>query len=236
MTTYLLRHSSTHYSAAHRVNGDPTVDLPLDPAGRVACRTGSGVIAAVQPKIWLTSAFARTGETARLLMGDADQPVRVEAALNEVDYGQFEGGPFTEYARWLATAGSWEHPPGAAESQRGAIRRMLTGLRSALQLPSPRAVVAHGLLASVLRWQRQTSRDDRGRAMPIFFDEVPCLYLVRIEDGELEDLTATLFEVMESEEKETVAAGGWSSRPEDRRVLATFDGPSVQLEETNSHA
>ncbi|MEV7777853.1 histidine phosphatase family protein [Kitasatospora sp. NPDC088351] len=236
MTTYLLRHSSTHYSAAHRVNGDPTVDLPLDPAGRVACRTGSGVITAVQPKIWLTSAFARTGETARLLMGDADQPVRVEPALNEVDYGQFEGGPFTEYARWLVAAGPWENPPGAAESQREAIRRMLAGLRSALQLPSPRTVVAHGLLASVLRWHRRAAHDAPGRAMPIFFDEVPCLYLVRIEDRELEDLTASLLDVLDAEEQETAAAGGWSSRPEDRRTLATFGGPSVQLEETNSHA
>ncbi|WP_327679421.1 histidine phosphatase family protein [Kitasatospora sp. NBC_00458] len=236
MTTYLLRHSSTHYSAAHRVNGDPTVDLPLDSAGRAACRTGSGVLAAVQPKIWLTSVFARTGETARLLMGDADQPVRVEPALNEVDYGHFEGGLFTEYARWLVTAGPWENPPGAAESQREAIRRMLAGLRSARQLPPPRTVVAHGLLASVLRWHGRTSRDAPGEAMPIFFDEVPCLYLVRIEDGELEDLITALLEILDAEEQQTALAGGWSSRPEDQRTLATFDGPSVQLEEKNSHA
>ncbi|MFJ8470340.1 histidine phosphatase family protein [Kitasatospora sp. NPDC094011] len=236
MTTYLLRHASTRYSTAHRVNGDPAVNLPLDPAGRVACRTGSGVVAAVQPSAWLTSAFARTGETARLLMGDAKQFVRVEPALNEVDYGRFEGGLFTEYARWLVAAGPWENPPGAAESQRGAIRRMLAGLQGTVHLPSPRVVVAHGLLASVLRWQRQTSRDDPGRAMPIFFDEVPCLYLTRIEDGELEDLTVTLLEDLETEKKETLAAGSWSLQPEDARVLATFDGPSVQLEETNSHA
>ncbi|MFG2822631.1 histidine phosphatase family protein [Kitasatospora sp. NPDC048365] len=236
MTTYLLRHSSTHYSAAHRVNGDPTVDLPLDPAGRAACRTSSKALAAVQPKIWLTSAFARTSETARLLMADPDQPIRVEPALNEVDYGQFEGGLFTEYARWLVAAGPWERPPGAAESQRVAIRRMLAGLRSALQLPSPRIVVAHGLLASVLRWHRQTWRNAPGRAMPIFFNEAPCLYLVRIDDGELEDLISSLLEVLHAEEQESAAAGGWSSRPEDHRTLATFDGPSVQLEETNSHA
>ncbi|MFF1787684.1 histidine phosphatase family protein [Kitasatospora sp. NPDC058243] len=236
MTTYLLRHASTRYSTAHRVNGDPIVDLPLDPAGRVACRTGNGVTVAVQPAAWLTSAFARTGETARLLMGDVDQPVRVEPALNEVDYGRFEGGPFTEYARWLVAAGPWERPPDAAESQRGAIRRMLAGLRSVLKLPSPRVVVAHGLLASTLRWRRQTSRDDPGRAMPIFFDEVPCLYLVRIEDDELRDLIAALLEDLEAEEREIAAAGGWSSRPEDLCVLATFDGPSVQLEETNSDA
>ncbi|MBV6701949.1 histidine phosphatase family protein [Kitasatospora aureofaciens] len=236
MTTYLLRHASTRYSTAHRVNGDPTVDLPLDPEGRVACRTGSGVTAAVQPRIWLTSGFARTSETARLLMGETDQPIRVEPALGEVDYGQFEGGPFTEYARWLVAAGPWERPPGAGESQRGAILRMLVGLRSAVPMPSPRVVVAHGLLASVLRWQRQTSRASPGRTMPIFFDEVPCLYVIRIEDSELEDLTVALLELLEAEEMETVASGAWSSRPEDERVLATFDGPSVQLEEKNSHA
>ncbi|MFE2723300.1 histidine phosphatase family protein [Kitasatospora sp. NPDC059327] len=236
MTTYLLRHASTRYSTTHRVNGDPTVDLPLDPAGRVACRTGSGVLAAVQPSSWLTSAFARTSETARLLMGDADQPVKVEPAFNEVDYGQFEGGPFTEYARWLVNAGPWEEPPGAAESQREAIRRMLRGLRSALQLPSARVVVAHGLLASVIRWQRRTMRESPGRAMPIFFDEVRCLYLTRIEDSELEDLITALLDALDTEEEKTNAAGGWAARPEDRRVLATFDGPSAQLEETNSHA
>ncbi|MFD4532225.1 histidine phosphatase family protein [Kitasatospora sp. NPDC058397] len=236
MTTYLLRHASTCYSATHRVNGDPKVDLSLDPAGRVACRTGGGVVAAVQPGTWVASAFARTSETATLLMGDADRPIRVEPALNEVDYGRFEGGPFTEYARWLVVAGPWAHPPGAAESQRGAVRRMLVGLRGMLHLPSPRVVVAHGLLAAVLRWRRRTSRDGPGRAMPIFFDEVPCLYLVGIEDDELERLVGTLLDDLAAEEQETVAAGGWSSRPEDERVLATFDEPSVQLEETDSHA
>lgn len=236
MTTYLLRHASTSYSTAHRINGDPTVPLSLDPVGRSACRTGRGVISAVRPLMWVTSTFERTRETACLLMGDAGQHHRVERALNEVDYGQFEGGTFTVYARWLVAAGPWEPPPDAGESQRAAIRRMLAGLRSSTALPSPRVVVAHGLLVSVLRWHRQTSRERPGRTVPLFFDEVPCLYLVRIEDGELEDLIETLLEDLKVEEEETAAAGRWSSRPEDKRVLATFDGPSVQQEEKNSHA
>lgn len=137
MTTYLLRHASTSYSTAHRINGDPTVPLSLDPVGRSACRTGRGVISAVRPLMWVTSTFERTRETACLLMGDAGQHHRVERALNEVDYGQFEGGTFTVYARWLVAAGPWEPPPDAGESQRAAIRRMLAGLRSSTALPSP---------------------------------------------------------------------------------------------------
>ncbi|PYC80533.1 histidine phosphatase family protein [Streptomyces tateyamensis] len=235
MTTYLLRHASTQYSADHRVNGDPTVELPLDTAGQVSCRTGAGIISAIEPEGWVVSSFARTSETARRLMGGADTSVNVEPALDELDYGQFEGGPYTAYARWLVVEGPWECPPGARESQRQAIRRMLVGLLRTTASPSPRLVVAHGLLSSVLRWLGRTL-DGIVPALPLFFDEVPCLYLIKITDAELEAMTSILFEALEAEERDTVAAGRWIMRLEDERVLATFDGLPVQQEEKNSHA
>ncbi len=43
--------------------------------------------------------------------------------------------------------GPWQRPPGATESQREAITRMLDGLLGALVHPGPRLVVAHGLLS-----------------------------------------------------------------------------------------
>ncbi|BCJ36367.1 hypothetical protein Athai_38700 [Actinocatenispora thailandica] len=154
MVTYVLRHGRTAYSASYRVNGDPQIPVYLDRTGRVQCREARDTLPPQTLASCVSSPFPRAIQTARLLTADRPPDIQVDPSLGEIDYGEFEGGPFTAYARWLTSHGPHARPAGAGESQHEALTRMLRGLRRCLQLPGPRLVVTHGLLLSVLAARR----------------------------------------------------------------------------------
>ena len=150
MLIYVMRHGRTAYSASYLLNGDPHIPVPLDDEGVAQCKAARDTLPVAEIAVGVCSAFVRTRQTAEVLTADHRIPIVTDARLGEVDYGQFEGRPFTEYAEWLRRHGGWTHPPGAKEAQRDGIRRMIQGLRAALDYPRPLLVVAHGLLVSVL--------------------------------------------------------------------------------------
>jgi 2,3-bisphosphoglycerate-dependent phosphoglycerate mutase len=149
--TFVLRHASTAHSRNYLVNGDPSVHIGLDRAGREHCREVRDT-ADWLPTVrgCVVSEFGRTAQTARLLLGDAVEP-HVEPRLNEVGYGTFESGPWLAYGEWLAENGRFVRPPGAAESLHEVQLRLLDGLRACLDRPAPRLVVSHGALIALLR-------------------------------------------------------------------------------------
>ncbi|SFC61636.1 histidine phosphatase family protein [Streptomyces aidingensis] len=195
MTTYVLRHGRTAYSARYLVNGDPAVPVPLDEEGMSTSRAARTTLPTRSAQTWMTSAFPRARQTAAILLDDIAVTPSVNPLLDELHYGDFEGGPFLAYAAWLRCNGPWARPPGARESQREGIRRMLLGVRSALETPAPRIVVAHGLLLSVLRWRLACAP---GAAMPLFFPEAPCLVPVAMADDELAGHVASLLEQVDA--------------------------------------
>ncbi|MFF0493140.1 histidine phosphatase family protein [Nocardia sp. NPDC004068] len=152
-TTYLLRHAESIYSTAFRLNGDPSVPVPLTMTGEKACVATRSLVPIDEMANCVASPFPRCVRTAELLL---ENRVRVvpETRLGELDYGVFEGESFVEYARWLAGNGPAAVPPGACESQHGGIGGLMHGLRAALTLPGPRIVVAHGLLLSLVSGRR----------------------------------------------------------------------------------
>ncbi|MEU6572531.1 histidine phosphatase family protein [Streptomyces sp. NPDC046805] len=251
MTTYLLRHARTSYSSRYLVNGDPRLPLPLDDEGVRTCHASRHSLQAeTRSCIWAVSTFPRTHQTAALLSDDPDLRPTVLPHLDELDYGTFEAGPFLEYATWLQQHGPWTRPPGASESQREGIRRMLHGVRAALDLPGPRMIVAHGLLLSVLGWDLSRGPDT---AMPLFFQEAPCLAPLRYSDEHLsERITSLLSELAEpaSEGNRTTPApspvASWVAVPgsgsaqksgtETTCDLATVGSLSIPSEEQSPHA
>lgn len=184
-TTYVLRHGPTDYSRAYRVNGDPAVSVPLAQDGPEMCERAAAELPMDSFATCVVTALPRTGQTARLLLGDRRLPVTVEPRLNEIGYGDFEGGPFMAYGDWLTAHGPLAVPPGATESQRAALLRMFAGLRDALALPGPRLVVGHGLLVSVLSWLRPRPRRPLEDA---FFPEGAYLTPLIFADEELAEL------------------------------------------------
>ena len=181
-----MRHGRTPYSASYRVNGDPTIAADLDEHGIGQCRAARTQVPAPEIVTCLTSNFARTAESAKLVLGEQLVRMRVIAGLGEIDYGSFEGQPFQDYAAWLSENGPCARPPGSAESQREAIGRMLHALRSVFDCPGPRLVVTHGLLVSVVLWARGGNAN--GPCDLLFFPEAPCASPLRIDDLELASL------------------------------------------------
>jgi probable phosphoglycerate mutase len=98
----------------------------------------------------VTSEFYRARETADLLFASRAFDCHVDARLNEIDYGEFESGPWSEYGEWLRRWGPDTRPLGASESWNEAMRRVLDGLDAALYLQPPRVIIGHGFWVSAL--------------------------------------------------------------------------------------
>jgi probable phosphoglycerate mutase len=147
---WLVRHARTVASAAHRLNGRPQTPIELDDVGRAQCQAARRLPQVVAADVCVASSFPRARATAECLMAGRTIPVLVDARLNELDYGVFEGGPFWDYGSWLTCHGVHARPPEATQSQWEGLTRMASALRDVLELPGRPLVIGHGLLASVL--------------------------------------------------------------------------------------
>jgi probable phosphoglycerate mutase len=221
-TTYLLRHGRTDYSDQYLVNGDPARDIRLNDEGVSSCGQAWSMLPLHTARTWLAGEFPRAQQTAFLLMSVPAPELIVDARLNELDYGKFEGGPFLEYGAWLDRHGGAQRPPGAREAQREGMRRMLSGAHAALEYPGPRVLVCHGLLVSVLRWHRDRSL---GEAMPIFFPEAPYVEPLVVDDEVLHDWTVALLADLDGEEPQEPDGPGMAVelRIDRGSAVATFD-------------
>lgn len=152
MVTFLVRHARTRLSASYCVNGDPSVPVALDAVGIEQCAR------LLERELWLkavnvcvTSRFERAAQTADLLLGDSAAERKIDHRLDEIRYGDFEGCEWRTYGAWLGDHGPAAVPPGADESWLMAADRLLAGLGSCLAYPSPRLVVGHGILVSLVQ-------------------------------------------------------------------------------------
>lgn len=228
MVTYLMRHARTELSAGYIVNGRPETGVSIDRDGLAQCEAARTGAPWDEIKTCVVSRFARTAQTATAILGGRRVPTHVEPRLDELDYGHFEAGPFLTYGRWLESNGPWARPPGAAESQREAILRMLAGLWSVLSRPAPRLVVAHGLLVSVLR---------HGNVDRSFFPEAPYVTPLRLTDDELIELTIVVGDDIVRERGNRTLTGGTAvSAPEADGGLATFGHGPVRPQKEDRHA
>lgn len=218
MTTYILRHGQTNYSKRYLVNGDPTKHIHLNEEGRQSLNRAWTTVPLHAVETWLTSEFPRARQTTSLLMGVPAGKLISDAQLNELAYGEFEGGPFLEYAVWLDSHGAGQRPPGARESQREGIRRMLIGVLAALEHPGPRVLVGHGLLVSVLLWHRDRPA---GEPMPLFFPEAPYVEPIAIEDDELPLVITALLDDLDMGVQHERAVDG------DATILRISEGSAV---------
>lgn len=203
MITYLLRHGQTPFSASYRVNGDPRLALFLDETGLEQCRLARSAIPVAEIRSCVTSDFPRAFQTAKLILEGVDVSVTSDWQLGELDYGAFEGRPFTEYAAWLGQHGPRARPPGATESQREGIRRMLEGLRSAVVSPGPRLVVTHGLVLSVAAWRQQHALAPGD----VMFPETPCATPMVVADAEMRSIVDALITDLDREAAQKPAVG-----------------------------
>jgi broad specificity phosphatase PhoE len=93
----------------------------------------------------VTSAFARTQETADLALVGRGVTRLVVADLNDPNYGSFEGGLLDDYRAWARQHGSAEAPE-KGESRREIVTRYVRAFEAVLERPQKTIlVVAHSL-------------------------------------------------------------------------------------------
>jgi broad specificity phosphatase PhoE len=164
----LVRHAESVLGAEGIANGDPAVLNPLSVEGERQARALGEVLAGTTIDLCVTSEFERVRQTADLALAGRDVPRLVLADLNEIGYGNWEGGPVADYLGWAWTHGPADPCPGAGETRVDAARRLVRGWRTVLARDEETAlVVGHGLAL------RYVLNAVRGRDPKAMLDQVP---------------------------------------------------------------
>ncbi|TMM19798.1 MAG: histidine phosphatase family protein [Actinobacteria bacterium] len=120
---FLARHAESESSTRGLTNGDPRTAVPLTAEGREQARRLGDLLADTELDLCVTSEFERTQETADLALAGRDVPRIVLPGLNDIRFGQFEGGPLREYRAWARAHGPSAEAPGGGESRVETVRR-----------------------------------------------------------------------------------------------------------------
>jgi probable phosphoglycerate mutase len=139
----LVRHCQSTYNMEHRLNGDPSVPVPLTPEGRSQCADLGRRLAEVRFASYYVTRFGRTRESLELVVPDCPGDIQVARELDDIDVGIFEGREVEAYRAWRRAHGVEEAPPGG-ESRLDTVRRYAAGLRRLTEdAPRPALVVTH---------------------------------------------------------------------------------------------
>ncbi len=88
-TLYLIRHGSTEWNQAGRIQGH--LDIPLSKAGRQEAAVLADALAGVPVKSVLSSDLRRAVETARIIAAPHGLDPICDSRLRERDYGRLQG-------------------------------------------------------------------------------------------------------------------------------------------------
>ena len=130
----VARHAQSTLNMERRVNGDPSVPVPLTEEGREEARQLGIQVANIPFDACVHTRFPRTRETAEIALAGRDVPFGAEPLLDDIDVGDFDGRPVEEYRAW-----KHGHPrrvpfPGG-ESLDDAAARYARGWRTLLARP-----------------------------------------------------------------------------------------------------
>ena len=128
------RHAESVLNLERRVNGDPSVDVPLTEQGRTEAEQLGQTLTNLALECCVHTRFPRTAETARIAMAGRDVDWEVEPRLDDVDVGDLEGWKIEDYRTWKHSHARDEPFPGG-ESLDGAARRYADAFRGLLEAP-----------------------------------------------------------------------------------------------------
>jgi broad specificity phosphatase PhoE len=124
----LARHGESTLNVAGRVNGDPSVPVPLTERGRAEASELGRQIANVRVDLCFVTRFTRTHETAEVALAGRQVPIEVEPLLDDVDIGELEGKTIDDYHTWKREHTRADAFPGG-ESLDDTARRYAQGFR-----------------------------------------------------------------------------------------------------------
>jgi probable phosphoglycerate mutase len=127
----LTRHAHSTLNVEGRINGDPSVPVPLTDEGRAAAARLGHQLSALEIELCVHTRFPRTRETAEYVLQGRQVPFVEEPLLDDIDVGDLEGETIADYRAWKRTHTRADAFPGG-ESLDDAARRYARAFRSLL--------------------------------------------------------------------------------------------------------
>jgi broad specificity phosphatase PhoE len=136
----LCRHAHSTLNLEHRINGDPTIPVPLTEEGRADARRFGEQLANIELDLVVHTRFGRTRETAEIALAGRDVALEVEPLLDDVKVGDLEGDSVENYRAWKRAHTRADAFPGG-ESLDDAARRYADAFRRLAARAEPRILV-----------------------------------------------------------------------------------------------
>ena len=136
----LSRHGQSTLNVENKVNGDPTVPVPLTADGRVAATKLGEQVAHLPLDLGVHTRFARTKETLEIALASRAVPTIEEPLLDDIGIGDLEGCSLDDYRAWKHAHTRSDAFPGG-ESLDDAARRYARAFRGLLERPEQRVLV-----------------------------------------------------------------------------------------------
>jgi alpha-ribazole phosphatase len=144
-TLLLARHGEASSNIAGIVSGTPP-GAGLTAAGRQDAGVLGAALAGAAVDLGVATDFLRTQETLALALAGRDVPRVLLPQLDEIRFGDFDGGPLTAYRRWAWSEEPDVPPPGGGESRAEVAARVADGLDALLaREEDTMLVVSHAL-------------------------------------------------------------------------------------------
>ncbi len=128
----LTRHARSSLNDEGRINGDPTLPVPITAEGRAEAEQLGHQLAELPLDLCVHTRFGRTRETAESVLAGRDVPTIEEPLLDDIDVGDLEGMTVAEYRAWKQTHTRADPFPGG-ESLDDAARRYAHAFRRLLE-------------------------------------------------------------------------------------------------------
>jgi 2,3-bisphosphoglycerate-dependent phosphoglycerate mutase len=142
----LTRHAESKASVEGLTNGDPRRVVELTALGREQARTLGDRLADEAIDLCVVTEFRRTQETADIALEGRHVPRLVLAGLNDIRFGEYEGGPLADYRVWARAHGPEDAVPGGGESRAETVARYAEAFHELLERTERSIlVVAHSL-------------------------------------------------------------------------------------------
>jgi len=127
----LTRHAHSTLNVEGRVNGNPSVPVPLTQEGVDEARRLGAQVANVPFELCVHTRFARTRETAEAILGGRKVPLLEQPLLDDIRIGELEGETLEAYRAWKRAHSRSDPFPGG-ESLDDAARRYARAFRALL--------------------------------------------------------------------------------------------------------
>jgi broad specificity phosphatase PhoE len=177
----LTRHAHSVLNLHGRVNGDPSVPVPITKEGRIEAEQLGHQLAALGLELCVYTRFARTRETAEFALHGRDVPFLEEPLLDDIDVGELEGATLEDYRAWKQQHARSDPFPGgeslddAARRYARAFRRLLDRDEAATLVVCHEIPVRYALNAAAGSDSLEAPEHAIPNATPYVFDE-PALF------------------------------------------------------------